>query len=249
MNEVLQQVGHPKRIPPTRPLYIRTYRQRESIIEEGLDTPCFFVVLSGRVWIMQNEKKIRLLEEQDIFGLETIVFKKPSFYTVKAAAKARVAAYGPEAYEHFLSHNSRMTQNIISSILGQLLKTSQTLLIRSETFDLDMDEVEVRFLQEGEVIIEEGSKGRDFFKLVSTQAGLRVTIGGREINRVEKPGEFFGEMASFMNLPHQATVTSIGESVVQVYGAGKLDMIVRECPDIALQLIRTLISRLEDLSL
>ncbi len=237
-----------RHIPPARALHIKVYREGEVIVTEGSDLSCLFVVLSGQVLVTQKEKKIRLLEEHDIFGLESVVFKKPWDYTVKSFSRSRIAAYGAEAFDYFLRYNPRMTQNIVSSILRQLLQTSKLLVQQSDMIDLDLDEMEVRFFNDGDAIIEEGSRGKEFYRLVSTQGGLRVTIGGREINRIVKPGEFFGEMASLLNMPRQATVTSVGDSVVEVFGASKLDVIVKECPEMALQLIRTLVVRLADMN-
>ncbi len=247
MTETVRETAQPKQTPQVRAAHIRVYREGEVILEAGEETPFFFVLLGGRVWIIQREKKIRLLEPQDTFGIDALVFQKPSFYTAKALTNARVAAYTSDAFDYFLRTKPRMIHNIISSTLRQMLQTSELLADKSPLLELGMDDARVRFYKDGDAIVEEGGPGTEFFRLVSTQGGLKVSIAGKEINRIEKPGEFFGEMATILNRPHNATVTSIGESVAEVFDANQFDVIVKEQPELALLLIRTLALRLADL--
>ncbi len=230
------------RANPAQALDIHLYRYGDEIIREGEDSSCFFVILSGQVRIFQQGKKIRMLEDHDVFGIENIVFKKPSLYTARALCKSRIAAYGAEALDHFIRENPRMTQNILFSVLRQLSQTAHNLAGESEAFAIE--DVRVHFFQDGEIIIEEGSVGTDFFRLVSAQGGLKVTVAGKEISRITKPGEIFGEMAGLLNLPRQATVTSIGESIIEAYNIDDLDVIIKDYPEVALIFMRTLVTRL-----
>lgn len=229
---------------PAQALAIHTYRYGDEILSEGEHTPCFFVILSGQVRIMQQGRKIRLLGEQDVFGMENMLFRKPSLYSAKTLGKSRIAAYGPDALDHFIRENPRMTQTILSSTLQQLMQTTHNLAEDSQTFAVE--DARVTFFRSGETVIREGTIGTDFFRLVTTQGGLSVTIRGKEISRITKPGEFFGEMAGLLNLPRQATVTSIGESAVEAYTFDDLEIIIKDYPETALYMMRTLVSRLID---
>lgn len=246
MTSVLDKF-HPKDgINPAHALEIHSYRYGDEIIREGEPSVYFYVILSGQVRISQKSKKIRVLNDHDVFGLENIIFNRPSLYSAKAVTKSRVAMYGPEALDHFIHETPRMMQSIMVSTLHQLMQTSQNLTQESETFALD--DVRVNFYSDNEPIIQEGYVGTDFYRLVSSQGGLKVTIHGRPVATITKPGEFFGEMAGLLGLPRQATVTSIGDSVVEVYNMDDLDIIIRDYPDIALQMMRTLVSRLVDVN-
>jgi CRP-like cAMP-binding protein len=139
-----------------------------------------------------------------------------------------------------------MSKRILRSVLQQLLQTTQKLAESDGEYSLD--DVRVQFYQDGEVIIQEGMQGTDFYKLVSSDGGLRVSIRDEEIALIRKPGEFFGEMASLLNLTRQATVSSIGQSVVQVYSGDQLGMLIEEHPDVALRMVQDLASRLADIS-
>ncbi len=232
-----------KQIPnPAQALEIHTYRYGDEILTEGAECPYFFVILSGQVRISQRGKRIRVLEDQDVFGLENVLFEKSSGYSARALTKSRIAAYGAEALDHVIRESPRMVRRVLISTLQQLTQTTQQLLDDAETFALD--DVSVSFFGDGDVILQEGTKGGNFYRLVSTQGGLRVTTRGQEVSRIERPGEFFGEMAGLLSLPRQATITSIGESVVETYNIDDLGMIVRDYPDVAVQLMRALVSRL-----
>jgi CRP-like cAMP-binding protein len=227
-------------------LDLSTYVAGDEIIREGEASPCFFVILDGQVRISKQRKLLRIIEDHQVFGLETILLKQPVPYTAKASTKARVARYAPEALDHFLRSNPQMSLSILKSMVEQLTETGGQLTDEAESYAIE--DMRVDFFGDGEAIIVEGASGTDFYRLVSTQGGLRVTRGGQEIGRIDKLGEFFGEMAGLLQLPRQATVTSIGESVVERYGNDELEIIIRDYPDVALTIMRTLVARLSELS-
>jgi CRP-like cAMP-binding protein len=232
---------------PAQALDVRDYPYGGVIVREGDDCSVFFVVLSGEVQISERGRNIRVLTSFDTFGLENIVFRKISPYTARAITDSRVASYGPEALDLFIRDNPRMAQSILASLLHQLKETTRNLAEESGAFALES--VQVIFYRDGEVIVEEGSNSKDFYRLVSSQGGLRVTSGGEEIARIVKPGEFFGEMACFLNVPHQSTVTSVGDSAVEIYGFNDMDIIAKDNPELVLQMMRTLVTRLRDVNL
>ena len=231
---------------PLQALDVRDYPYGGVIVREGDDCSFFYVVLDGEVQISERGKNIRVLSSHDIFGLESVVFRRPSLYTVRAITDTRVATYSPDALDRFIRENPRMALSILSSLLHQLRDTTHTLADASS--ELSLDGVRLSFYADGEKIIEEGGTGKDFYRLVSSEGGLRVTSGGEEIAWIRRPGEFFGEMACFLNVPHQATVTSVGESAVEVYEFNDIELIAKDNPDLVLQIMRILLERLRDLN-
>jgi CRP-like cAMP-binding protein len=225
---------------------LHNYDYGEEIVKEGDASSCFYVILSGKVRISKQGKFVRLVEDQDVFGLESILLKRAMPYTAKAVSRSRVAAYGPEALDHFLRENPRMTQSILTSTLEQLVQTTNHLVQEVAAFGLD--EVPVEFYADGAIVVAEGTPETDLFRLVSTEGGLKVSKAGEEVARIEKPGEFFGEMAGLLNLPRQATIISIGESVVERYGFDDFEVLIRDYPEVALQIMKTLVNRLLDLT-
>jgi CRP-like cAMP-binding protein len=222
-------------------LDVRTFLYGEEITREGEDCPFFFVILTGQVRISQREKTVRLLSDLDVFGLENILLRHSSLYSSKTLCKSRIAVYGPEALDRFFGENQRMVKRVVVSLLHQLIETSFHLSRDFQT--LYFGDGRVLFFKDGATITEEGSQGTDFYRLVTSQGGLSVSVGGKEVSRIEKPGEFFGEMAGLLQAPRQTTIKSIGESVVEAFSADDLDMIIRYHPRVALQMMRSLVFR------
>lgn len=85
-------------------------------------------------------------------------------------------------------------------------------------------------------LIKEGS-----FKLV------RVTEDGKEvILRVAGKGDILGDASLFREGSHPATATALEDSRVCAVGRGRLEELIREEPDLAIQIIRSLGNRLYD---
>jgi CRP-like cAMP-binding protein len=240
MDEAVRSIGKSAEQSPAHALEINLHASGDLILEEGNESPFFFVILSGQVRLSRGGTKIRILSEQDIFGLESLILRKPSYYTVIAVDKCRIAKYGPEALDHLIRESPRMVQSLLMSTVHQLTQTTYFLLDPVGRFTLD--DARVSFFDDGDLVLDQNSRGVDFYRLVSTQGGLRVTIAGKEIARFEKPGEFFGKSAGLFNIPKDASITSIGESVVETYCIDDLDLIIRDHPDVARQMMRALIS-------
>jgi type IV pilus assembly protein PilB len=96
--------------------------------------------------------------------------------------------------------------------------------------------------EDKDVIIREGNKDKDFFKLV--QGALVVVKGGKKIAEIVEPGEYFGEMAVITNEPRSASIISKGRSIVKRFPGNKLQEVIEKYPDVARHLFGVLASRL-----
>jgi len=135
-----------------------------------------------------------------------------------------------------------MSKGVLLSLLEQLTQTRHA--AGQAEAGLKAENIDVCFYGDNEVIIEGGARDTDIFKLISTEQGLVVSTGGRELGRITNPGEFFGEMASVLNKVRSATIISKGSSVVQVYSADHIQDVIEEHPEIAERIIHTLAKRL-----
>lgn len=229
-------------VPRPYPGEARSYQEGELILAENDPVNAFYVILSGQVRLLRGDRKIRVLGEKDVFGLEAMVFKRRSPFSARAFTPCRVMIYDAEAFDDFLYTRPRAFRELVLSLLRQLTDASLS-ANGEESFVLSSD-VEVRHYRDGEVVIREGEDSQEFYRLVSSDAGLRVTLKGMEIGRIDQPGDFFGEMACLLKAPRQATVTSAGESLVQVFRPQRLEQIISESPQLAMKLIGTLARRL-----
>ncbi len=96
---------------------------------------------------------------------------------------------------------------------------------------------------DGDGIIQEGNKDRDFFKLV--RGKVAVLRGGKKIAEISEPGEYFGEMASILDETRTASIVSAGRCTVKRYPGDKLNELIEKYPDVSRHLFKTLVGRLQ----
>ena len=97
--------------------------------------------------------------------------------------------------------------------------------------------------EDGDVIIREGNKDIDFFKLI--RGALTVVKGGKKIAELTEPGEYFGEMASITGEQRTASIISQGRSTVKRFPGDKLEEIIDKYPDVSRHIFRTMTKRLQ----
>ena len=97
--------------------------------------------------------------------------------------------------------------------------------------------------EDGDVIIREGNKDIDFFKLI--RGGLTVIKGGKKIAELTEPGEYFGEMASITGEQRTATIISQGRSTLKRFPGDKIEEIIEKYPDVSRFLFTTMTKRLQ----
>jgi type IV pilus assembly protein PilB len=97
--------------------------------------------------------------------------------------------------------------------------------------------------EDGDVIIREGNKDIDFFKLI--RGALTVVKGGKKIAELTEPGEYFGEMASITGEQRTASIISQGRSTVKRFPGDKLEEIIDKYPDVSRHLFKTMTKRLQ----
>lgn len=116
-------------------------------------------------------------------------------------------------------------------------------VIREESMPAYLVNPDVEEYEDGDVIIQEGNKDIDFFKLV--RGKVAILKGGKKIAEITEPGEYFGEMAAISEDPRFASVVSVGRSSVTRYPGDKLMELLEKYPDITKKMFRVLVSRLQ----
>ncbi len=102
---------------------------------------------------------------------------------------------------------------------------------------------DVEEYQDGDGIIQEGNKDKDFFKLV--RGKVAVLRGGKKIAEISEPGEYFGEMASILDETRTASIVSSGRCTVKRYPGDKLNELIEKYPEVSRHLFKTLVGRLQ----
>ncbi|MCP3900943.1 MAG: Flp pilus assembly complex ATPase component, partial [Desulfobacteraceae bacterium] len=103
---------------------------------------------------------------------------------------------------------------------------------------------DVEKYEDKDVIIREGNKDIDFFKL--DQGALDVVKGGKKIAEIIEPGVYFGEVAALIGETRTASVISNGRSRVTRYPGDKLAEVIQDYPEVAKHLFEVTAGRLHD---
>ena len=102
---------------------------------------------------------------------------------------------------------------------------------------------DVENYEDGDMIIREGNRDIDFFKLI--RGALTVIKGGKKIAELTEPGEYFGEMAAISGEQRAASIISQGRSSVKRFPGDKLEEVIKKYPDVSEHLFKTMVTRLQ----
>lgn len=98
-------------------------------------------------------------------------------------------------------------------------------------------------IDRGRTILEEGEEGHGFYILQS--GSLEVYKQDMLLSVLMYPGTIFGEMGDILGKPRSCTVRAKTTAKIIHVPAQNLEELIRESPEIALKIIKTLASRLE----
>lgn len=102
---------------------------------------------------------------------------------------------------------------------------------------------DVEQYEDGDMIIREGNRDIDFFKLI--RGALTVIKGGKKIAELTEPGEYFGEMAAISGEQRAASIVSQGRSTVKRFPGDKLEEVIQKYPEVSEHLFKTIVTRLQ----
>jgi len=95
----------------------------------------------------------------------------------------------------------------------------------------------------GASIIKQGTESTGFYVL--EKGAVEVYKDDIMLNVLMYPGTIFGEMGDILGKPRSCTVKARTPTVVTKYDGGAMEDVIREHPDIAIKIFKTLASRLE----
>ncbi|MCP4625778.1 MAG: cyclic nucleotide-binding domain-containing protein, partial [bacterium] len=113
-------------LPNSPDTIIKEYSAGEYVVEEGAASDRFFIILEGSVEILRHNKRIRVLKDGDVFGLEYFYLKCPYALTAKAVNNCRLAVYHIGMINDIIYEKPQLIQLMLSSVLRQLEDTSRT---------------------------------------------------------------------------------------------------------------------------
>ena len=108
-----------------------------------------------------------------------------------------------------------------------------------------MEDKNIIYYEDGELIFEEGSFGDQFYIIESGKVEISQRINGQSIViAVLAKGDFFGEMSSITDSHRSATAIAIGQTKLTCLSADSIFERMQNSPQFTVNLLQTLVKRL-----
>ena len=117
------------------------------------------------------------------------------------------------------------------------------MLAKRVVSDLTKQVQKVEEYRPGASIIKQGSESTGFYVL--EKGAVEVYKDDIMLNVLMYPGTIFGEMGDILGKPRTCTVKARTPTTVIKYDVGDMENVIREHPEIAIKIFKTLASRLE----
>lgn len=164
--------------------------------------------------------------------------------TAHTECDCRVAAFDLESIPEAFLATPTMAVRVFFSLSRQILHSWEHFPWQSPGSGPPSFVGHVLTVEPGEVLIREGDNTYELYRIISTDKGLEVSTQGTVLAILDRPGEFFGEMAAVLEQPRTATIRSLGQSALEVYPARMLPHIVSDYPELSWRIIQGLSQRL-----
>ncbi|OMJ70240.1 hypothetical protein SteCoe_31838 [Stentor coeruleus] len=178
-------------------------KSAEMVFKQGHRGNNFYVVSKGKLEIIVNSKRVKILVSGDSFGEMALLYDTPRTATVSTISDCNLWCLDRKTFRSTLEAlelvNYEENKQFIDSVsVFQALTFSQKeTLVHSLT---------TQIFNPGVVIVNEGDPG-DLLYIIKEGNAL-VTKGGQEVRRIGK-GFYFGEQALLYASLRTATVTAI----------------------------------------
>ena len=177
----------------------------EIIFMQNSKGNAYYVVASGRLDVIVNEKRVNSIKEGDSFGELALLHDTPRSATIKTVMNTALWVLDRKEFSRILKEmnvqNYKENRSFIDSVpLFQILSEGQKELLVS-CFTM------LKYIA-GKKIVSEGDPGDLFY--VIKEGTVVCTQQGKEIRRMAK-GEYFGDQALLYNSPRTATITALEE--------------------------------------
>ncbi|XP_013775542.1 cAMP-dependent protein kinase regulatory subunit-like isoform X1 [Limulus polyphemus] len=204
----------------------------EVIIHQGDEGDNFYVIDQGEVEVFVNGQMVTTIGEAGSFGELALIYGTPRAATVKAKTNVKLWAIDRDTYRRILMGSTirkrKMYEEFLSkvSILESLDKWERLTVA---------DALEPVQFNDGEVIVEQGQPGDDFFII---EEGTAVVLQRRSENEPQVEvgnlgsSDYFGEIALLLDRPRAATVKAKGPLKCVKLDRARFERVLGPCADI-----------------
>ena len=195
---------------------------REIIFEQGQPGVCFFCVASGRLEVLQNGERVKVLYPGTGFGEMALLEDSLRTATIKTLEACSLWGVDRDTFDGAIKKMSQINYEENEKFLSTVPLFS---CLTSRQKDSMLHAMVAQKFACGHTIISEGEEGEMFYIV---KEGIVVCCENKVEKRRLGKGDYFGEQALLYNTSRTATITaatevklvSIGrESLKQVLGA------------------------------
>lgn len=199
-----------------------------------------YLIREGMLSYSHAGKTLFAFNEGDIVGIENAFSASQADLSCEFAVI--VDEYSLESFFRHLHERSPLMK-LWNEYLAQQFKLFSIMLANSMS-DQDQPYVpDIRFVPEGDLILEEGSEGNELFSLIEGSA--EVVKGGKVIDSVGAD-QIFGAVSALSQTPRAASVVAKTDCMVAVFNPDDLERLSIIRPRVVISLLRQLA---EDLGL
>ena len=150
-------------------------------------------------------------------------------------------------YDYFFLYNFVMANNQkFSNIEKKILRNLLFRRVSKDIIKNILPDIKIRNFSAGEVIFEDGTRGKDIFLILegsvqvmkSTHSGEEVVLG------IIKAGDCFGELSAIDNQNRSAKVVAMEKCLTAILPKNKFDYLYRNSPEFASNILQAVAGRL-----
>ncbi|GIY19487.1 cAMP-dependent protein kinase regulatory subunit [Caerostris darwini] len=186
------------------------HKAGEIIIQQGDPGDNFYVIDQGEVEVFVNGQLVTTIGDGGSFGELALIYGTPRAATVKAKTDIKLWAIDRDTYRRILMGSTIRKRKMYQEFLGKV----SVLESLDEWEKLTVaDALEPMQFNDGDVIVEQGQPGEDFFIIEDgTAVVLQRRSEGEPQVEVGHLGtsDYFGEIALLLDRPRAATVKAKG---------------------------------------
>jgi len=209
------------------------------IIKEGEPADSFYLVGEGEVEVRKKTKwgqeaKLSVVGNGEGFGEMALLTCSPRCCSVVATTGVRLLRLLKTDFDEILRIDSAISQILDKKIQDysefNSLKTLQPFaLIEPQKMAAMLEALKEKRFSDGEVIISQGDKGDEYYIIKSGRVAVLKKLEDDAPVHIASlsEGEAFGEEALLSNSVRNATVKSVGDSVVYALPREQFDKILK----------------------
>lgn len=203
--------------------------------------------LDGKVSLWKKQKRLVDLSAVSILGIEGYFNRTDRYlYSLKTETDCRFALYSLTKMQEILISRPQFGEMVLENLSQQLTRLWKCLGSMQYREESPYYVGDIRTYAPDDLIIQEGDSSTEVYRIVSTDLGLEVSKQGTKLAILDKPGQFFGEMAALLKEERSASVKSLGQTVLEVYPGEFLSHMIEDYPEFAQGLVQGLGQRLEE---